>query len=244
MKKILVIVLAFMLVLGFSGTAFADTDSNHFVNVTITPTSDEANRIELEEGQTLLLTATAALGNASYTFKGDLWAGAAKQSGPSLEDSRNGSQGETFVSTALFTASDLGPTQVTYWIKVWRSAGGPDGTDYYDTDEAYILVVEEHTVIIDVVCKAAPAIAAEILKEAGIAHRYVIDTEVQKNGRVREIYSNYISDVAHKMGSSCGDESGSWFMGVNKCDGDGNPNPVYRQKVYDYLESLGAFDNL
>jgi hypothetical protein len=76
------------------------------------------------------------------------------------------------------------------------------------------------TVIVDY--PAAPAVAAAILKDAGISHKYGVK-------------GNYIADVAAEMGSWEADENGSWFHGIEKCD-----EQAYYEAVYNYLRTLGA----
>lgn len=68
-------------------------------------------------------------------------------------------------------------------------------------------------------CAAAPAVAVELLSEAGIDHRY---GEGPEGG-------NYISDVAREMGPRTD------FDGVNKCDVD-----EYREAVAAFLAEQGA----
>ena len=82
---------------------------------------------------------------------------------------------------------------------------------------------------------AAPAVAAALLKAAGVDHRYETD-KIAKNGKA--IMGNYITDVAKMMGTHEDDQDGSWFMGIDKSDVDD-----YREAVEDFLDSLGAFED-
>ncbi|RQD84297.1 DUF1565 domain-containing protein [Methanosalsum natronophilum] len=68
-------------------------------------------------------------------------------------------------------------------------------------------------------CPAAPAVAAKLLSEAGVNHRY---GEGPDGG-------NYVSDVAREMGP------GTDFDGVEKCDED-----AYREAVAEFLVEQGA----
>ena len=73
---------------------------------------------------------------------------------------------------------------------------------------------------------AAPAIAAQLLKAAGIAPNY--DTGfVNPSGK--PVYENYISQVADYMGP------GTDFNGVAKTQ-----DPAYKNAVREYLNTLGA----
>jgi hypothetical protein len=73
--------------------------------------------------------------------------------------------------------------------------------------------------------KAAPAVANQILKDAGISHKYQLEGE--KPG-------NYIADVAAEMGSSAGDTNGSWFQGIDKFIG-----ADYLNAIQNYLLGIG-----
>ncbi len=72
---------------------------------------------------------------------------------------------------------------------------------------------------------AAPAIANRILRENNLGNRYPTGT-FHRNGR--EIYGNYISEVARQM-------RGTDFMGVSKTD-----RQAYIRAVVTFLRDLGA----
>jgi hypothetical protein len=76
--------------------------------------------------------------------------------------------------------------------------------------------------------KAAPAVAAKLLQDAGTGHRY--DTgEVDSRGRA--IFSNYIAEVAHEMNKTPGTD----FQGVPK-----SSVGEYECKIAAFLNSLRA----
>lgn len=74
-------------------------------------------------------------------------------------------------------------------------------------------------------CPAAPAVANELLNEAGESNRY---------GRGPD-GGNYIRDVAHEMGSHEYDVKNTDFHGVGKCDQE-----VYEAAVAMFLVEKGA----
>ena len=108
----------------------------------------------------------------------------------------------------------------TYEVKVTGKHGNAWG---YDDEE----VVVTTTVVVDF--PAAPAIAAELLRENGVRGRD---------------HGKYVSMVAHEMGSWDEDENGSWFHGINKSIVVENveiANPDYAAAVDAYLQSIGAY---
>ncbi|MFO8192734.1 MAG: hypothetical protein R6U08_08220 [Bacillota bacterium] len=74
-------------------------------------------------------------------------------------------------------------------------------------------------------CPAAPAVANELLREAGESNRY---------GSGRD-GGNYISDVAHEMGGHEEDEENTDFHGVGKCDQE-----AYKGAIAAFLIEKGA----
>ena len=74
-------------------------------------------------------------------------------------------------------------------------------------------------------CPAAPAVANELLREAGESNRY-------GSGPAG---GNYIRDVAHEMGSHDEDENNTDFHGVEKCDQE-----AYKAAVAAFLAYQGA----
>ncbi len=218
MKKGMVLVLVLAMVLSMTAVGFA----NFGVEVTIEPSSTATDKISVEQGETLILTATSDLGNGTYSFIEDLWTGAERQTGPSAGDSST----NFFVSTAKFSSigMEVGSEHtVTYRIKVNRPGGGQSGTDYDDSDEAYIEIIQQEMTIV-VEPMAAPSIAAKILEANGIQSRY----GQGRNG------GNFIADVARTMGPQ------AVFMDTAKavwCD-DAEvyvANPYYWNAVLNFL---------
>jgi hypothetical protein len=125
--------------------------------------------------------------------------------------------GREFGFTTPWTITEVG----SYLLKVTATFTGP-----FDPASAEEAVTVELMIPIVVEYPAAPAVAAAILKEAGISHRYQISGK---------IYGNYIADVAAFMGSSVGDENSSWFNGIDKSDVDS-----YYEAVYVYLTGKGV----
>ncbi len=74
-------------------------------------------------------------------------------------------------------------------------------------------------------CPAAPAVASELLREAGESNRY---------GSGRD-GGNYIRDVAHEMGSHNEDVNNTDFHGVGKCDQE-----AYKAAIAAFLIEQGA----
>ncbi|ETA80865.1 hypothetical protein [Youngiibacter fragilis] len=128
-----------------------------------------------------------------------------------------GKFGREFGFTAPWKITEVG----SYLLKVTATFTGP-----YEAASDVEDVTVELLIPIIVDYPAAPAVAAAILKNAGIPHRYQISGKT---------YGNYISDVAAHMGSTENDENGSWFDGIDKSDVD-----AYYEAVYDYLKSIGA----
>ena len=218
MKKTMNTLLAVVLLLSLTTGAFAAPGVD--ITTTITPTSTLAAPINVDQGQTQLLTATTVLtnenGNAS--FQSESWVGAAVQTPAS------GTSANTFTSTALFSAVGKapGPYTVTYNITLQRG-GGQGIVTGTDSDVAYIEVVEV-TQVIFVAPMAAPAIAAHILQFNNVKASY-------KTGKLA---GNFIADVAQHMGP------GTAFDGVPKAIEEGGEqvsNPAYRQAVLDFLNA-------
>ncbi|PKM65004.1 MAG: hypothetical protein CVU94_09705 [Firmicutes bacterium HGW-Firmicutes-19] len=115
----------------------------------------------------------------------------------------------TFTDALSFDLTDVG----TYVVKVVVGFTGSENlwADVEDTEE---FVVTQITIVVEY--PAAAAIAAELLKAAGVSAKY------GKNG-------NHISDVARLMGLRAS------FMGFEKSD-----YINYRNAVEAYLESVGA----
>lgn len=216
-KTSFAILLAVVMALSVSMMAFAQPID---ISTSISP-----NMITVEPGVVVNLTATTTVGQpgfAAVQFVSDAWSPNVYDVVPAYVVS------ESFVSTAKFSSLVEGTYYVTYTITLRVGASGNTDTD---SDEATI-IVEEGVIPVVVECPAAPAIAARLLKAAGVAPRY---------GR----NSNYISDVAHEMGSSLGDMNGSWFWGLPKCINVGGmdvANPAYEAAVLTFLDGLGAFD--
>jgi hypothetical protein len=196
------------------------------VVVTITPYSADVDgqRIEVPQGSTQLLTATAVLGSGNFTFVSDLWTNATRQSGPLAGDT----SGSQFVSTALFNSAGYAvgdKVTVTYQITVTR--GSSEQQYESDSDYAYIEIIEG-TITVEVTPKAAPAVAAAILKYNGVSPLMVVG-----QGRNRE-QVNMIAAVAHHMGPQ------TYFNGVPKSVwvmGEEVGNPLYWQEVLNFLNS-------
>ncbi|PKM86326.1 MAG: hypothetical protein CVU85_08285 [Firmicutes bacterium HGW-Firmicutes-10] len=114
----------------------------------------------------------------------------------------------TFTDALSFNLYDVG----TYVVKVVVGFTGSDNLwpDVEDTEE---FVVIQMTIVVEY--PAAAAIAAELLKAAGISPKY------DKSG-------NYISDVAKLMGLRAS------FLGVEKSN-----YIEYRNAVENYLQSRG-----
>ncbi|MDW7729340.1 MAG: right-handed parallel beta-helix repeat-containing protein [Bacillota bacterium] len=74
-------------------------------------------------------------------------------------------------------------------------------------------------------CPAAPAVANQLLREAGESNRY---------GSGRD-GGNYISNVAHEMGSYDEDKKNTDFHGVGKCDQE-----AYKAAIAVFLVEQGA----
>lgn len=124
--------------------------------------------------------------------------------------------GREFGFTTPWTINSVG----SYVLKVTADFTG-SANDYADaTGIEAVTVTLLTTVIVDY--PAAPAVAAAILKDAGISHKYGVK-------------GNYIADVAAEMGSWEADENGSWFHGIDKSD-----ESDYYAAVYNYLIELGA----
>lgn len=186
MKKALVLLLVLAMVLSVTAVGFAQAEFG-IVSIEITPTSTEDAPILVEQGETVTLTATTTLGQGTYTFIEDFWTNADPLSSPE----ENAQSTEEFVATAEFSADGLevgSEHTITYRITVNRPGGGPSGTDYEDSDEAYIEIIEQELTIV-VEPMAAPAIAAKILEMNGVQARY----GQGRNG------GNFIADVARQM---------------------------------------------
>ena len=117
-----------------------------------------------------------------------------------------------YVNTLTFTAPSIAGTYTfTYWIRMYNDPANDNSVKEYedtvDVEVVFTIVVEE---------KAAPAIAAELLNEAGVSFKYGSK-------------GNYISDVAKLL------ENGARFMGVDKSD-----VTEYRAAVKAYLVSRNA----
>ena len=74
-------------------------------------------------------------------------------------------------------------------------------------------------------CPAAPAVANELLQEAGESNRYGSGPDG----------GNYIRDVAHEMGNHGDDEKNTDFHGVEKCDQE-----AYKAAIAAFLVEKGA----
>ena len=117
-----------------------------------------------------------------------------------------------YVNTLTFTApSTAGTFTFKYSIRMYNDPANDNSVkefeDTVDVEVVFTIVVEE---------KAAPAIAAELLNEAGVSFKYGSK-------------GNYISDVAKLL------ENGARFMGVDKSD-----VTEYRSAVKAYLVSRNA----
>jgi hypothetical protein len=115
----------------------------------------------------------------------------------------------TFTNALSFQLYDVG----TYVVKVVVGFTGNENL-WPDVEDTEDFIVTQMTIVVEY--PAAAAIAAELLKAAGVSHRY------GKSG-------NYISDVAKLMGLRAS------FMGFEKSD-----YINYRNAVEAYLESVGA----
>lgn len=124
------------------------------------------------------------------------------------EEIRDGLIGKNFLFEDL-EVKDFGE----YSIEVTTLFTGNNNTYPSSTEIITFEVFEE---IVEIEYLAAPAVATELLKEAGVSHRY------GKNG-------NYISDVAQAM------ENEAVFQGVEKSDVE-----AYREAVEAFLTELGA----
>ena len=214
MKKGLAIVLTLMLVLSVAGMAFAQPPLNF--STAITP-----NATTVEPGEVVDLTATTSVthpGEGAQYFS-DTWS-------DNVYDVVNASgSGSSYTSTAKFSSDTEGIYYVTYSITL--KVGANEGTE---GDEAEITVEEINGVIpIVVECPAAPAIAAHLLQENNVRGR---------------VFGEYVSAVAHEMGSHPDDVNGSWFHGIDKCivvDGVDTANPAYAEAVDAYLKLIGAY---
>lgn len=218
-RKLLALFTTIMMVLSFSVVAFGDQFTPTIV---ITPDSSKMAPILVEQGGFVDLTAEALLGPGTFTFANGGWINATQTDGPNAGDTA----GESFVSTARFDAGNLeiGDTvTVSYFIVVSR--GNELQDPYFEAEgPAYIEIIEEETVVIQVEAKAAPAVAAAILKHNGVDARF-------GNGRSG---GNFIADVAHFMGP------GTEFAGAPKSiivDGTEMANPAYWEAVLDFLNA-------
>ena len=90
-------------------------------------------------------------------------------------------------------------------------------------------------------CPAAPDVAGKILGEFDVDFRYVSGTVEHPRHGEREVYSNYIAEVAQAMTNGAAfpayEWDGTWDGEtlVDKCDED-----AYYMAVYHYLMKLGA----
>jgi hypothetical protein len=215
-KSSLSLILALVMVLSVSMTAVAQ--GGFGLTTEITPTSTSADPIIVEQGQTILLTATTTSSTGSVNFVSESWTNA------SVVTPASGS-GTLFVSTANFSSNVLGSHTVYYTIRVSRGAGaGIVNEDSGDT--AYLEVVEEINGEIEVYVApmAAPAVAAKILQYNGVSARYGSGP----NG------GNFIADVALFMGPQ------TLFNGVPKEIWSEYheayvSNPAYWEEVLDFL---------
>lgn len=119
-----------------------------------------------------------------------------------------------YVNTLTFKApSTPGTYTFTYTIHMYNT----NANDKIVNEVTYgdsVSVLVEFTIVVEE--KAAPAIAAELLNEAGVSFKYGSK-------------GNYISDVAKLL------ENGARFMGVDKADVS-----AYRAAVKAYLVSRNA----
>lgn len=221
-RKLLALFTTIMMVLSFSVMVLGDQFAPVIV---ITPDSSEITPILVEQGGFVDLTAETILGPGNFTFVHGGWMNAEELAGPSVGDTA----GDRFVSTARFSADNLAigtKVTVTYFIVVSR--GTEVNEPYFEADgDAYIEIIEDRTVIIEVEAKAAPAVAAAILKFNGVDARF-------GNGRSG---GNFIADVAHFMGP------GTEFAGEPKSilvEGKEVSNPAYWEAVLDFLNAHPA----
>jgi len=216
MKKLIGIILAATMVLCLAVPMSAEPTLG--VTTVITPASTSTTPLQVEQGQTLTLTATTTIANGNATFVSEGWTGAAvltPASGTSLA---------TFTSTAVFTTAGKAPGvyTVTYTIVLQRGQG-QGIVSGSDSDEAYFEVIEQ-TQTIYIAPKAAPAIAAAILQFNAVKPSY-------KTGKT---FGNFISDIAQTMGPQ------TLFNDIEKSiivDDQEVSNPAYRQAVLDFLNA-------
>lgn len=216
-RKLLALITTIMMLLSFSVMALGDQFTPTII---ITPESSAIAPILVEQGGFVDLTAEAVLGPGNFTFAEGAWTNALQLTGPAAGDTAS----ESFVSIARFSAESMAiGTKVTVTYAIVVSRGTQLNDPYFASEgDAYIEIIEDRTVIIEVEAKAAPAVAAAILKFNGVDARF-------GNGRSG---GNFIADVAHFMGP------GTEFAGEPKSilvDGAEQANPAYWAAVLDFL---------
>lgn len=216
MRKGLSLVIVLMLVFSVSAVVFARPGQGGGQIVTGQPDFDATIEIagvfEVQVGDSTTLTATWSTNGQDVTNESWSIDGYVEQADEIPKGQRTSGE-----STVVFNATELEPGDYQVCFRIWHH--NPNQSDRNATECVIITVIAADD---EEECPAAPAIAGRLLRE---------------NGIIGKAYSDYITLVTNEMHSI----PGSCFQGVEKCDGNGEPNPDYEAAVDEFLQDNGAY---
>lgn len=216
MKKSLAIVLALMLVLSLSVVAFAAPVQNSII------ISSDPVGFTVAQGQTLALK---AVWETQQDRNREEWSiDGVGQGVASFDDAESGE------SDFLFDADGLSVGYYDVSFKIWKQKN-PSSDPEREFEECEEVEVYEVSMTIYVAPMAAPNIAELILQY----------NEVNARWGKGKTGGNFIQEVAHEMGSSDCDNSGTDFKGVSKDEYCPTlemdvSNSAYRTAVFNFLK--------